>query len=183
MKKSILLLASTLLLAASCGDDDEKLTTDQLPHATMIGANTFGCKVNGEVWIPHIEGGGAWDNPIYAKHYLAINHPILGECDQLQVSGKRKYNGQANINQVITINVWCPKIGENEITPTSGVFIDFINCGYYQVDTLNPHVLFLTRLDSLNYIASGTFEFTAINDDCNDTLRITEGRFDVNTRP
>jgi hypothetical protein len=186
MKKSIpFLFASILFFAASCKKDDP-LNTDKLPPATTSGKNTFGCKVNGEVWIAHIEGGGIFDDPIYAKHYLAVNHPILGDCDQLLVVGKRKYDEQADISQQVSVELRCPKLGENQLLFNKGAFLDFRICnqGYrYALDTLSPCTVFITRLDSINFIASGTFEFTAINDDCKDTLRITEGRFDVNTRP
>ena len=177
MKKSILLLASILIfLAASCGDDDEKLTTDQLPPATMIGANTFGCKVNGEVWIPHVEGAPFWESPIYAKH-----DRWWPDCDQLFISATRKFHNQADISQEITLNVWCPKIGENNLTPSKGSYRDLRNCGYYNIDTLSPYTMNITKLDTINNIASGTFELTVINADCNDTVRITEGRFDVDS--
>ncbi|MBA3675300.1 MAG: hypothetical protein H0W75_10180 [Chitinophagaceae bacterium] len=46
----------TFLTAASCkkpGSDN----TDQLPPETTTGAMTFGCKVNGEVFIP-LDGRG-----------------------------------------------------------------------------------------------------------------------------
>jgi hypothetical protein len=177
MKKSILLLSSILiLLAASCGDDDETLATDQLPPATMIGANTFGCKVNGDVWIPHVEGAPFWESPIYAKH-----DRWWPDCDQLFVSGERRYEKKADIYQSMSINVWCPVLGENEITFSKGRYRDLEGCGEYYLDTLSPRILIITRLDSVKFIASGTFEFTVINDDCEDTLRITEGRFDVDT--
>jgi hypothetical protein len=178
MKKLMpfLLAASLFLLAASCKKDDP-LNTNKLPPATTSGKNTFGCKVNGEVWIAHIEGG-VFDFPIYAIHDTG-----WPGCDQLLVVGKRKYDEQADISENIALNLWCPKLEENQLSYHPSAFLDFLGCGDYYLDTLSSHILFITKLDSINYIASGTFEFTAINDDCNDTLRITEGRFDVGTRP
>jgi hypothetical protein len=181
MKKLMpfLLAASLFLLAASCKKDDP-LNTNKLPPATTSGKNTFGCKVNGEVWIAHIEGG-VFDFPIYAIHDTG-----WPGCDQLLVVGKRKYDEQADISQQVSVELRCPKLGENQLLFNKGAFLDFRICnqGYrYALDTLSPCTVFITRLDSINFIASGTFEFTAINDDCKDTLRITEGRFDVNTRP
>jgi hypothetical protein len=175
MKKSIpFLFASILFFAASCKKDDP-LNTDKLPPATTSGKNTFGCKINGKVWLP--AGGTLWDSPISAKHDMGW----VG-CDQLYIGVKRVIGDDtADIDQHLILNVWCPALGENTITPGDGVFIDFNNCGYYRVDTLSPYILSITRLDSINFIASGTFELTVINDDCEDTLRITEGRFDVDT--
>jgi hypothetical protein len=177
MKKLMpfLLASSLFLLATSCKKDDP-LNTDKLPPATTSGKNTFGCKVNGEVWIPYIEGGGVWDRVLNVDH----DRGWVG-CDQLYIGATKKYSDQANISQVFAINVWCPIIGENEITPTSGIFVDFRNCGNYRVDSLSPHILIITKLDTIDNIASGNFEFTAINDDCGDTIRITEGRFDADS--
>ncbi len=142
----------------------------------MTGANTFGCLVNGEVWRPYIENGNFWDSPIYAKH----DRGWVG-CDQLFVSGTRDLSTNEIIFQSMSVNVWCPKLGDNEISFSKGRFRDQEGCGRYYLDTLSPHTLIVTKLDIVNNIASGTFEFTAINDGCQDTLRITEGRFDVDS--
>jgi hypothetical protein len=175
MKKSILLLASIVLLAASCEKDGPFSNDGKLPAATTSGKNTFGCKINGKVWLP--SGGYPWESPVNGKH----DRGWVG-CDQLFVSAIITYDdGDTSIHQEMILNAWCPVIGENEITPIKGAFTDFNGCGRYRVDTLSPHILVITKLDTANYIGSGTFEFKAINDDCKDTLVITEGRFDVDT--
>ena len=54
MKKIILILFSFLLVSCSKDNPFETPTTpDQLPPATTVGANTVGCLVNGEVFLPH----------------------------------------------------------------------------------------------------------------------------------
>ena len=52
MKNMLLILLLTLL--NSCGNDDDQPTNpiDQLPAATQTGANTFGCLLDGEAFIP-----------------------------------------------------------------------------------------------------------------------------------
>jgi hypothetical protein len=37
---------------------------------------------------------------------------------------------------------------------------------------------FFSKIDRTNYILSGTFEFSAVTENC-DTVKITDGRFDV----
>jgi hypothetical protein len=37
----------------------------------------------------------------------------------------------------------------------------------------------ITRLDTVSQIISGTFYFDCINEETNDTLHITDGRFDM----
>lgn len=170
MKKLFYLLLLSFLLAASCEKNDDN-PVDKLPPATMTGENTFGCLVNGEVWLPHT--GSLWNPALNVDH---AQWPT-GEWQLLIGATRQKEN--INIYDVLTINVWDPQLGENIITPISSVYIDFKGCGNYRVDTLTPHVMTITKLDAINYIASGTFYFTAINDDCQDTIRVTEGRFDA----
>lgn len=188
MKKTIFtFLAFTLLLSFSCEKQNilNPEPPDELPPATMTGANTFGCLVNGEVWRPYIQDGNIWEKALNVKHDRG-----WVDCDQLFIGAQRKFhdNGEYTLRQTFAINVWCPVLGVNEITPTNGIFLDFLvqgSCSYkYKVDTLFPYLMNITKLDVENNIASGTFEFTAINNDnqCPDTLRITQGRFDADSR-
>ena len=179
MKNQFLLLLLLLLFGLSC-QKEEVSPVDLLPPATMSGANTFGCLVNGELWKPYT---GPWweslfDTALDVKH----DRGWVG-CDQLFI-GARWNDSKAGINQDFAINVWCPVLGINTITPSKGIFTDFRlrGCTYnYRVDTLSPHTMNITKLDTINFIASGTFSFTAINDDCIDTIRVTEGRFDADS--
>ena len=177
MKKTIFtFLAFILFLSFSCEKDLlNPEPSDTLPPATTTGENTFGCLVNGEPWIPDIENGTFWDHAIYAKHDRE-----WPDCDQLLVAGKKQIPSQKTY-QEISPNVWCPELGENKISYSNGIYWDYENCQRYYLDTLSPHILFITKLDTINNIASGTFEFTVINEDCSDTLRISEGRFDVDS--
>ena len=60
--KKLLILSLITLAFVSCDKDDNPQTTNpvnQLPAATQIGANTFGCLLDGKVFKP---GNGA--NPL-----------------------------------------------------------------------------------------------------------------------
>ncbi len=182
MKKAIItFFIYALLLSFSCKEETifNPDPPDELPPATMTGANTFGCLVNGKVWRPYTEN--IWESAINAKHDRG-----WVDCDQLLVSGQRRYSAENELNgilnQVIILNVWCPKLGENLLSPPDGAFLYFQDCGYsYRIDTLSSYFMNITFIDTTNNIASGTFEFTAIHDECQDTVRITEGRFDVDS--
>jgi len=57
MKKIILLLCILpTLIATSCDNDDDSNRNDTLPPVTQSGANTVGCLVNGQVFLPKAEG-------------------------------------------------------------------------------------------------------------------------------
>ena len=179
-KTTFTFLTFILFLSFSCEKDPlNPEPADQLPPATMTGENTFGCLVNGEVWRPYTEN--LWEGAINAKHDRG-----WPDCDQLLVSGKRRFTSDAELNgifnQSVILNVWCPKLGENKLTPSNGAFLYFQECGYsYRIDTFSTYIMNITKLDVINNIASGTFEFTAIHDECQDTVIITEGRFDVDS--
>ncbi|MFD1551195.1 hypothetical protein [Putridiphycobacter roseus] len=48
------------------------------------------------------------------------------------------------------------------------------------IDSTKSHFIEITKLDLENKIVSGLFEFTAITEDKSDTIKITNGRFDLN---
>ena len=68
MKNITLILLFTIpLLALKCNKDPEPPIEpiDQLPPATQTGENTFGCLVDGEVWLPR----GSFNFPAIASSY------------------------------------------------------------------------------------------------------------------
>ena len=183
MKKiTFTFLIFTIFLSFSCEKNSilNPEPPDELPPATMAGANTFGCLMNGAIWRPYIEGANIWESALNVKHDRG-----WPDCDQLHVGATRKHYGEDSLYQSIVINVWCPVLGINNITPTKGVFLDFYldpSCSYrYSVDTFSQYTINITKLDTENNIASGTFAFTAINNECNDTIRVTDGRFDADS--
>jgi hypothetical protein len=66
MRKLLLFFLTTLALI-SCDKDDDAPTNpvDRLPPATQTGANTFGCLLDGETFIP---SGGT--NPLDCVYQL-----------------------------------------------------------------------------------------------------------------
>jgi hypothetical protein len=176
MKRIYRFVFLSLAFVASCKKGNDS-PVDKLPSATMTGADTFGCLINGEAWLPHT--GAFWDPALNAYY---AQWPT-GEW-QLFISA-RKIIPNKGIHQEFGITVWEPKLGENTIPPIEGIFLDFEKRGgnrLYSLDTLSPHLMTITKLDLANFIASGTFTFTAINDDCTDTIRVTDGRFDIDTQ-
>lgn len=55
MKHFFLLLLTTITLSC-CSSDDDNNNGDQLPPETQTGANTAGCLVDGQVFLPHQRG-------------------------------------------------------------------------------------------------------------------------------
>ena len=63
-----------------------------------------------------------------------------------------------------------------------GGYLDLLHGGFKSYETTNNtnNLLRILKLDTINQIISGTFQFDAINEeDITDTIKIRVGRFDV----
>ena len=170
-----IIIACANIFAACKKDKTNVEPADQLPLATQTGANTFGCLVNGELFI---NKGADGNNSNYR---LTVdpnfqNGSLQIRVYSLQNNKYKKINiNSNNINSVGTYNVF----GNG-----GPLFIDFINentqCSFNQ--NINCYLngrLIVTRYDIFNGIFSGSFEFKLKDPSYNcDTIRITEGRFD-----
>ena len=174
MKYIFIITTWFLLTGASC----KKSTTqeDQLPPITQTGANTFGCLVNGKVYIP--------------KGYSGTGSPNF-RCIYEIISGRpyfyiktTQYEEDIPIGSIyIYINDFTSaktffyqdpdmalNFGWNKYFPNCGAIINDLSI--YRSGSVTIH-----KYDPTNGIFSGTFNFKIKNNTC-DTIRITEGRFD-----
>ena len=176
MKKLILLLIVTFSLSCCDKDDDKpKTELEKLPPATQIGAQTFGCLIDGKAFVP----------PRFGTNSPNAFYQFVGGDYTLSIDGSR--DGGPNLK---TINIGCldmPIILEttyflNERV-TNSYFGAYIIGGGITFSgastTSNPGTLIITRFDPANFIISGTFEFTVL-DDNGAEINITNGRFDMN---
>lgn len=81
MKFFCISLLAMLLLAANCKKPKHENPIDQLPPETQIGANTFGCLVDGKAFIPN---GDPFGGPIKKAAYQYVNGR-----NRLVVSGRK----------------------------------------------------------------------------------------------
>ena len=174
----LLFLLSLTLLASSC----KKEPVDQLsllPPATQTGANTFGCLVDGAAFVP--ESSGFFSGPPFKCEYTST--PQLAV---FWIAGGREGDGIVANVSIATDSL---KISEGETlllskdaTPgmASGAYA--YNSTAYQTNANVTGELTITRLDIINLIVSGTFHFNAVSKG-GDTVKITNGRFDVHYMP
>ena len=164
----ILVPVSLVLLAigfSACQEDDE------LPAITAEGKNTFGCLVNGELWLPKGRlGQGA--------AFIELQLPENKEVINLYVDDDKTNSG-------ITISINdSPGLKTEKIydLKDDAYYVEYSSnrngklCFYRQV--LDGYIK-LSKFNPGGNIISGTFEFKAYSDACNDTVTITEGRFDI----
>ena len=70
MKQFLLIILSLILLSSSCRKNKTNEPVDQLPQETQTGANTFGCLVDGKVFLPI---GNPLSGPIKKAQYQFVN--------------------------------------------------------------------------------------------------------------
>jgi hypothetical protein len=146
-----------------------------LPPLTHEGKNTFGCKVNGEVWVAHAP--------------FTVGGPIA-------LSGSYNHeNGGGDIDANLSTDIRLEQIrlyfrgivatGTYQMylvsSTKSGMnyYTNPPNCSIYYHDTSNVGVMNITYFNYSSRIMSGSFQMDLINPSCpGDTIRIREGRFD-----
>lgn len=151
--------------------------TSTLPPATQCAANTFGCLVNGEVWVADVE---PYVPHIYAVHsnYSENGFIVRGAIRLAVDNSTYKYQYiKVNIREDISQG-GIYTISDNGIDENEGTYIDFISGEEFITFSNNSGELEITKFDREEFIISGTFWFTAVNGK-GDTIRVTDGRFDV----
>jgi hypothetical protein len=172
--KKILISCLSIVLLASC-----KKEITELPADTQTGANTFGAKVNGVLWAPQGFGSFPANDILETRmsgHDITIN--------------ARNFSSSPNETefQLTIFGVTAPGtyLFNTDVTHPNGT----ASYGYYVKRNITPQNEWLTssiytgsvnitRIDDVNMIVSGTFQFDAGSIYNSDVLHVTEGRFDV----
>lgn len=164
-----------LILTSSSNCKKGGLFGDKLPAATQEGKNTCGFLVNGKVWLA-VRGGFDYVSCYYDETYNGGTFNIHGVKYEAGSNSKHTSFGIGGFNiksaGVYKLNVNADKVAS---FTTSDPF-----CMYQWYDTIPNHNAFLniTKLDKINRIVSGTFEFTLKRDGFG-TILVTQGRFDM----
>ena len=186
MKNLKLLLCisiATTLLAASCKKPKPgaALTElEKLPPITQTGANTFGCLVDGKAWLPNgskPQTGGpniqVYIDPTFQGGRFSITGHQYNIPDSYIAIGSANCTsgGIFNFSNSATVGSYYKTILGSLPCQLSST-----DAGTFKIGFLN-----ITKYDLTAGIFSGTFEFKLFNPQilCSDTVRITDGRFDV----
>lgn len=155
---------------------------DVLPPITQDGKNTFGCKINGKVWVPYypcfkLPAGAtalAYEiRPFYDTAVLPIFFSLR--------AGNNANGGSGFfIGQNSTISDRIFRVG-NVMDSLLISFTTGTGYSYYNFDTLPgslPKEFLITKLDTVKGIVSGTFAFTLYSGP-GDSIVFSDGRFDL----
>ena len=179
--KTKLLLYSALLLLTQCSKCKNDPTPEPpkdpltlLPPETQTGVGTFGCLVNGKAmnvrssfltlgdWTSpnslRVLGSTSATGPEYSFQMVLRGRLLNSETFNL-VSYKKPFAGTGN------------EFGANSSTQNYACI--------YSGDHVKTGKIELTKFDGVQRIASGRFAFTLYEPGGCDTLRVTNGRFDV----
>lgn len=152
------LLAFSFLLftGMQCKKTSDTTKEEVLPAETQTGADTFGCLLNGKVWLPK----GKFP---YSGLTTTIEFNILS-------IGASKSNEAIGlgVRNVLGVGTYDLSLAENEVE----YIIDS------QIFKRTEGVLNVTKFDKNKQIISGKFWFTA-KSDMGQIINITDGRFDV----
>ena len=175
LRNNFSILYFFLLLLTACNKD-----VDELPAATQTGANTFGAKVDGIMWVPKGFGPFPASNLLEARFTTPTSILI----------NARNFASSPNETgfEILVSGVTGPGMYALNTNVTLPAITGY---GYYLKNRFTPQDEWLTtaeytgtvtlsRLDIANKIIAGTFRFNALS--LNNTLHaisVTEGRFDI----
>ncbi|WP_400192898.1 hypothetical protein [Hymenobacter sp. B81] len=169
--------AALLLLTqcSKCKDDPApRKPEDRLPAATQTGANTFGCLLNGQPFLPKGD---------FSRHGLVVSYDpdLNGGTLQIRARGLTQQNQE---QLFILGGAFIARPGNHAFAAPGGYpyFFDEsasapCDSHYNEPEVYRRGSLTITRLDVRAGIVSGTFEFTLAKPGC-DTIKVTHGRFD-----
>lgn len=173
--KNLLLVCLCVAALVSC-----KKSVDELPDPTQSGANTFGAKVDGNLWAPQGFGPIPANDILEARmsgHDIVINARNFASSPNETEFQLTIYNVTASGTYLLNTNVSHPNGAasygyyvKRNMTPQNEWLTSATHTGWVNI----------TRIDTVNMIVAGTFQFNAMNIyNAPQLLQVTEGRFDV----
>lgn len=158
--KAILCISASVIVlcaAVQCKKTTPVRVVEALPAETMTGARTFGCLVDGVIWIPK-------GNSLLPAISTTIQFNILNlnttKENQGIVFSIDPLTSEGNYNLMVGNNRAEYSIDAQTYRCTAGT-------------------MEVTRYDKVNKVLSGRFSFTGKDINTGKTVSITNGRFDV----
>jgi hypothetical protein len=147
----------------------------QLPPETTTGAMTFGCKINGQVFVPR-DGRGR--PGLYCQYVNLGTGPGGGWYLSIPAIDQVPENSigiTIVTDSLLVLEGMQYKFGTSKGFAKARYYIGLDN---YPKDVNDDGTLFIKKHDQLNRILSGTFSFIGTNVN-GVKVNVTEGRFDI----
>ncbi len=169
MKKALNFFLLSALLLTSCKKDQHvtAIKTDPLPPATTAGLNTLGCYVNGNVFKANLNGHPFTFEGTWSRGRLLLQTWTYGPGSSTKP-----------VSSVTITTEEC--FSEGVFTKQNKAYVAYFDsaCNYNPASVIAGE-LTITKLDQAKRIISGTFWQTLYLGNGCDTLKITDGRFDL----
>ncbi|MBX7206108.1 MAG: hypothetical protein K1X81_11860 [Bacteroidia bacterium] len=173
--KLLLLLTSFCCLSLHCKKEEVQKEVDKLPPISAEGKQTFGCLINGKAW-PNASiyqfsawgENGRFELNFYTRYSSGSIMSGPNIIDEMIISIKSGIDGPGHY--LVPFNS-----GWQNVNFT----MDYKNVLYRSSITPSSYAtLDIIRLDTVNHIVAGTFEFTLFDEIEWKSLKVTKGRFD-----
>lgn len=192
MKRTwMFLFLSLFLVFTACDLDDDDGVDEELPAITTAGLNTFGCLINGQVYVPK-KGSFCLDCANTPKLQLTYGEIFEGyrfalgthnDIDGYVSMVLELYNGlepltegKYSLSQTILESNDIP-ISNASCWIRKKISGEKIESEFYSNENIGG-VLEIIKIDEEKKFISGTFYFSAV-DGNGQLVNITDGRFDV----
>jgi len=183
-KVFLYLCLATLTQCSKCKRDDPlpqppRDPLSLLPPETQTGKGTFGCLINGKAYVvPYTtSANGDWQST--TKLAIGGTTRLNGEAGEDITTTLIALNGTLQDNQTFSIissatpfPIFTPRVNQFYTR------VAILPC-VYDGDYFKSGQIQLVKFDGVARIASGRFAFTLYEPGGCDTLRVTNGRFDV----
>ncbi|WP_282049351.1 hypothetical protein [Maribacter aquivivus] len=184
-------IASLFLVFTGCDAEDDNVVNEELPASTIAGLNTFGCLINGQVYVPEQESFclDCEDAPklqltygeVFEEYRFSLG--TFNDTDGDVSIALELFNG----NEPLTEGLYSlsQTILETNETPVANATCSInkkingekIESEFYSNENIGG-VLEIIKIDEEKKFISGTFYFSAL-DGNGQFVNITDGRFDV----
>ena len=171
----ILLLFSFISLSSMKCKKDEL----GLPPATQTGANTVGFLLNGQPWTP--KGQVGMSANLSLEIDFGYNDGLFG-IRAYRYDSTTKNKESFNIGMRDSLNYYSAPFSLSLTNKSLAKF--YVSNSSYTFFSNDPGVyaiggITVSKLDKINRIIAGTFNATLHKPGCADTIKITDGRFDM----
>ncbi len=189
-----LLITISIFGLSGCSKDDAQTEASKLPPETQIGANTFGCYINGKLLVPRSGTGtvGGSDRAVTVWGDATGNQQY-SEIDARDYKSTRTAQILIHIQNLHQIGVGNYIVDlSNGFRGIDGLNNSYIHCRVFDENTNsyqyyrsfnNSGTIIVTKYDFASEIISGIFSCRVRNSvNPSDEIQITQGRFDINPR-
>lgn len=171
---SLLLLFSlfTIVIGSKCRKESDE---PQLPPETQTGAMTFGCKINGKIFVPR---DGSGKPGLFVQYVNMGTGPGGGWYLNIPAVDWKSTPIEGVSITTDSLLVQVGNIYEFKSSKGNAQAFYSKEIEYPKLDNDNGE-LRITKHDQQNRILSGTFFFTGTNISTGEKVSVTDGRFDI----